>query len=179
MADDLDLDVEEEKGKGGGGAMKWIIIGVAGLVLFGGALFATLYFAGFIGGEEEEVAAADDGGKKAEEAKAKTKAPLIYQPLEPPFVVNFSADSDVRFMQVTIQVADRDPAVIERVKEHSPAIRNALVMLFSSQDPEALNTREGKERLRKEALEEVRKALKEQTGSGQLENLFFTSFVMQ
>ena len=88
-------------------------------------------------------------------------------------------EADVRFMQISIQVADRDPAVIERIKEHNPAIRNGLVMLFSSQDPEVLNTREGKEQLRQDALEEVRSVLEQMTGRGRLENLYFTSFVMQ
>ena len=94
-------------------------------------------------------------------------------------MVNFNDDSDVRFLQVTLQIATRDPAVIEQVKEHAPAIRNNLVMLFSNQDPAVLNTREGKETLRTQTLEEVRKVLEEQTGEGGVENVYFTSFVMQ
>ena len=52
-------------------------------------------------------------------------------------------------------------------------------MLFSSQDPQALNTRDGKEKLRDETLSEVQKVLKRETGSPGVENVFFTSFVMQ
>jgi flagellar FliL protein len=52
-------------------------------------------------------------------------------------------------------------------------------MLYSNQDPATLNSREGKEMLRTQTLEEVRKVLEEQTGEGGVENVYFTSFVMQ
>jgi flagellar FliL protein len=42
-----------------------------------------------------------------------------------------------------------------------------------------LNTREGKEKLREETLEEVQKVLLEETGEPGVDNVFFTSFVMQ
>lgn len=189
--EDLDLDVEAAAPVKKSGKLKWIIIGVLGVTLLLGAAFGVLYFAGVIGGGDdtaevaEDEAAADTGhaGKedKADKkgGKAAAKAPPIYHPMEPPFVVNFTAPSDVRFMQVTLQVSARDPAVIERVKEHTPAIRNGLVLLFSGQDPAALNTREGKETLLKQCLDEVNRVLKEQTGSAGVENVYFTSFVMQ
>ena len=190
--EDLDLDVEAAAPVKKSGKLKWIIIGVLGVVLLLGATFGVLYFAGVIGGgddtaevAEDEAAAADaepadkEGKADKKGGKAAAKAPPIYHPMEPPFVVNFTAPSEVRFMQVTLQVSARDPAVIERVKEHTPAIRNGLVLLFSGQDPAALNTREGKETLLKQCLDEVNRVLKEQTGSAGVENVYFTSFVMQ
>lgn len=178
---DLDLDVEavqpEQKS---GGALKWIIIGVVGLLLLGGATYAALYFAGVVGGDATEAVAEGETGDAtaATAAKAAPKAPLIYLPMEP-FVVNFDMKADVRFMQVTLQVATRDAAVIERVKEHTPAIRNGLVMLYSSQDPIVLNTRAGKETLLQQSLDEINKVLKGQSGTAGVENVYFTSFVMQ
>jgi flagellar FliL protein len=200
--EDLDLDVEAAAPVKKSGVLKWVIAGVLGLCVLGGATFGVLYFAGILGGgddteavaEEEDAADAEDaekqdkndkhakggkGGKTGKGDKAAAKAPPIYHPMEPPFVVNFTASSDVRFMQVSLQVAARDPAVIESVKEHTPAIRNGLVMLFTGQDPVTLNTREGKEALLKQCLDEVNKVLKEQTGSAGVDNIYFTSFVMQ
>lgn len=181
--EDLDLDVEAVQPEPKSGALKWIIIGVVGLLVLGGATYAALYFAGVIGGDETEAVAEAGAADAKADAKAAAKpavpkAPQIYLPMEP-FVVNFDMNADVRFMQVTLQVAARDPAVIERVKEHTPAIRNGLVMLYSSQDPVALNTRAGKETLLAQSLEEINKVLKEQAGGGGLENVYFTSFVMQ
>lgn len=191
--EDLDLDVEAAAPVKKSGAMKWIIIGVLAVSALVGATFGVLYFAGVIGGDEDTAAVAEDeaaadaeegdksekSGKAGKGDKAAAKAPPIYLPMEPPFVVNFTASSDVRFMQVTLQVAARDQVVIDRVKEHTPAIRNGLVMLFTGQDPAVLNTREGKEALLKQCLDEVNKVLKEQTGSAGVENIYFTSFVMQ
>lgn len=181
---DLDLDVEtEDEGSGKGGGLKIVVIAIVAVLLLSSAVLAGLYFMGMLGGSEksasQDSAAMAEADSEARSSAARAEGPLIYQPLEPPFVVNFNSDSDVRFMQITIQVADRDPSVIEMVKEHNPAIRNGLVMLFSSQQPDVLNTREGKEQLRADALNEVRHVLKQMTGKGKLENLYFTSFVMQ
>lgn len=176
--EDLDLDVEAVQPEKKSGALKWIIVAVVALLVLGGATYAALYFAGVIGGDATE-AVAEDAAAEAKSAKpAAPKAPLIYLPMEP-FVVNFDMNADVRFMQVTLQVATRDPAAIERVKEHTPAIRNGLVMLYSSQDPVVLNTRAGKETLLKQSLDEINKVLKEQSGSAGVDNVYFTSFVMQ
>ena len=183
--EDLDLDVESAEPVKKSGGLKLIIIGVVGLVLLIGASLGVLYFAGVIGGSDAatvtEDAATDAKAGSASKAGAKggPKTPQIYLPMDPPFVVNFDAAASVRFMQVTLQVAARDPLVIERVTEHTPAIRNGLVMLYSSQDPVALNTRAGKEALLRESLEEINRVLKEQTGSAGVENVYFTSFVMQ
>lgn len=191
--EDLDLDVEAAAPAKKSGKLKWIVIGVIGLLLLVGATVAVLYFAGVIGGDDDagnadeaETASAEHGkadkGDKAdkkEHGAAEAKAPLIYQSMEPPLIVNFDSNANVRFMQVTMQVAAHDPLVIERVKEHTPAIRNGLLMLYSSQDPTVLSTRQGKETLLKQSLEEVNRVLTEQSGEGGVENVFFTGFVMQ
>jgi len=180
--DDLDLDVEgvDEAPKS---KSKMLIIIAVVVLLLGVSAVATLVLTGILSGDEEVVAEESASDAKADskksDAKKKSKAPLNYVPLDPPFVVNFNADSDIRFLQITVEVGTRDPGVIEVIKEHRPSIRNSLVMLFSSQDPYVLNTREGKEKLRDETLSEVQKVLKDETGSAGVENVFFTSFVMQ
>ena len=59
------------------------------------------------------------------------------------------------------------------------AFRNALVMLFSSQDAKTLVSRDGKEKLRSDALDEIRKIVAERTQGATLDAVYFTSFVMQ
>ncbi|HHO67868.1 MAG TPA: hypothetical protein ENK12_02445 [Gammaproteobacteria bacterium] len=182
--DDLDLDVEAAAPKKSGKS-KLIIIVVAVVLLLGVSVTATLFLTGMLGGDEAvaEEGAADGAkaGAKAKKDKAakKVKAPLNYVPLDPPFVVNFADDSEARFLQVTVELGTRDTEVIDQIKEHRPAIRNNLVMLFSSQDPVSLNSREGKEKLRSDTLAEVQKVLKAETGEAGVEAVFFTSFVMQ
>lgn len=175
--DDLDLDVDGADAAPKSKSKMFIIMGIVVLFL-GVSAAATLALTGVLSKEEDRSATPAATGKDGDQ-QTRSKAPLNYVPLDPAFVVNFSGDSDVRFLQVTVEVGTRDPAVIDQVKEHRPAIRNALVLLFSSQQPEVLNTREGKEKLRSESLAEVQKVLKQETGRQGVESVFFTSFVMQ
>ena len=153
---------------------KIIIILVSVLVLAGGGAGAYFYFnQPHQGSAGAEAGSAD--GKDGDHAKA---APVYYA-FDPAFVVNFQDSSAIRFLQVTIEVMSRDPVAIEAVKTHMPVIRNSLVLLFSSQTPENIMTREGKEKIRTDALKEIQTVMKEQTGSPSVEAVYFTGFVMQ
>lgn len=114
------------------------------------------------------------------EAAAAPPAEPIYVALDPPFVVNFEAGGQVRFLQVAAQAMTRDPASAELIKRHDPMVRNAMLLLLAGQSYESIATREGKEALRRRALDEVRAVVKAQGGDGaKVEDLYFTSFVMQ
>ena len=119
----------------------------------------------------------------AEEAKPAEAMPQVMAPtyisLNPPFVVNFEDQSLVRFLQVTVEVMTRDPEAVAAVEQHMPRIRNNLVLLFSSQSYQTLSSREGKIKIRKQALTEVQSILEEQTGKPGIDEIYFTSFVMQ
>jgi flagellar protein FliL len=106
--------------------------------------------------------------------------PPLFLALDPPFVVNFDAEQAVRFLQIAVQVETRDPATIELLKTNDPVVRNDLLLLFANQKYAQLSTREGKEALRNQALESVRKVLSRAGGQPErLEAVYFTSFVMQ
>ncbi len=178
--DDLELDID------GGEAQKTkprsklfiIITGVVLLLCVSAA--ATVMLTGILSGEQEDDVADQTGSdKKAGKKQKQAKAPLNYVPMDPPFVVNFAADTDIQFLQITVEVGTRNPEVVDLVKEHRPAIRNSLVMLFGNQDPDTLNTREGKETLRNQTLAEIQKVMTEETGDAGVDSVFFTSFVMQ
>ena len=62
---------------------------------------------------------------------------------------------------------------------HDALVRHQIVMLLSRQSEKSLSTPEGQEALRVEALSMVQEALKKETGKEQIEDLFFTSFVVQ
>jgi len=118
--------------------------------------------------------------KDAEEKPSgKPPAPAIYLKMDPQMVVNFDATSEVKFLALDIEFMARDQAVIDDVTRNMPKIRNNILMLISNRDYKTLMTREGKDKLRLEALEEAKKVLKQETGSAKLEDLFFTSFVVQ
>ena len=158
---------------GGGNKMMFIMMGVMFIVLLGG--MAGMFFL-MKGGSKTEGA---KGEEHAEEEKA-PKAAAIYVGFEPPFVVNFPADSPVKFLQLTVQIMTRELAVEHEIKGNDPAIRDALLTLFGQQTADKLSTSEGKEALRREALEAVRKVIKAEGGEAdKIEAVYFTSFVMQ
>jgi flagellar protein FliL len=197
-ADDNDGDDKVKAKSGGKGMLMMVLGGVLLLGLsIGGSVLVTKSMLG--GGGQEDVA--EDDGAAAKDAHGKTadkkakkgdkkgdkkgKAeqveakPAVYLSLEPPFVVNAEGQGSAHYLQVSMDVMARDAAVIETMKKHMPVIRNNLIMLLSSQKQAEVSTRDGKEKLRADALAEIQKVLTEQTGEPGVEAVYFTIFVMQ
>jgi len=152
----------------GGGKKVLIIIVVLILVLAGGG------FAAFkmMGGKADP--------KKKEAVKKEQLLPARYVTLDPPFVVNFQAESTVRFLQITIGIMTRDVDVEKLIKDNDPRIRNDLLLILGNQNYESVSRLEGKEELRGRSLEAVRAVVKDSGGEPKkVEALYFTSFVMQ
>ena len=110
--DELEEGVEAEPAKGGS---KGLIITVVLLLVLGGGGFAAFKL---LGGKE------DPKGKEA--AKKEQLLPARYVTLDPPFVVNFQAESAVRFLQITIGIMTRDLEIEKIIKDNDPRIRNDL-----------------------------------------------------
>ncbi len=102
----------------------------------------------------------------------------IYFAIDPPLVVNFEDSAAVRFLQITVELMARDQKAIDGVQKNVPLIRNNLLLLISNRDYKSLMSREGKEKLRQEALTEVRNISKKE-GAPPVDDLLFTSFVVQ
>ena len=124
---------------------------------------------------------AKNGAESAEKAaQPAAKLPAVYVRLDPPFVSNFESRGAMRFLQVSVEIMTRDPVTADLIKLHDPMIRNDLLMLFGDQTYDTISTTEGKEKLRTDALESVRKVVSGEGGDGsRIEQLYFTSFVMQ
>jgi flagellar protein FliL len=117
---------------------------------------------------------------EVEETPPAPPAPPLYTRINPSLVVSFQSGSSVRFLQVTLEAMARDQAAVEAFELHSPRIRNDLLLLFASKSLDGLATREGQEMVRKEALEAVKAIIaKESPGGPNIEDLYFTSFVVQ
>ena len=95
-------------------------------------------------------------------------------------VVNFEAESTVRFLQISIGVMTRDEKIEHLIRDNDPRIRNDLLLILGNQNYQTVSKLEGKEELRKRCLESVRAVIAESGGEGPaVEALYFTSFVMQ
>lgn len=176
-----DEDADEKPKKKGFSFLKLFLFVILPLLITSGTV-TGLYVAGVFGGGDTQATSEDgesaDAGQDGEEDKGEA-GPAIYVALDPPFVVNFADTGSARFLQITVEVMTRNPKVEEDVKRHMPAIRNNLVMLFSSQTTESVGTLEGKEALRDETLASIQDILETETGDPGIEAVYFTSFVMQ
>lgn len=126
-----------------------------------------------------EAPADDAGAAEGEEGAPSGSGPPQYVEMNPAFVVNLEDDEALRYMQIDIEVMTRDASVVDAVKLHMPLIRNNLLLLFGQKHYHELVTREGKEKLRAEALAEVQAVMTKEIGKPGVEELYFTSFVMQ
>jgi flagellar FliL protein len=166
-----DKTATQPKGKSRAKLFLIIVIGAA-VVLLGAGVGAAWWLT-----SGKHPAAAPVSEPKAAPSPS---GPPLFVGLDPPFVVNFDAEQAVRFLQVAVQLETRDPATIELLKTNDPIVRNDLLLLFANQKYAQLSTREGKEALRGQALEAVRKVLAAAGGHPErLEAVYFTSFVMQ
>jgi flagellar FliL protein len=157
-------DAPRKKGKG-----KLLFIVVA-LLLVGAGVGGWLAFK-----PKGDAATAAAGDRPAAPHSA-----ALYYKYDPAFVVNFGGEGSARYLQVMVEAMTRDAAMLELLKNNEPAVRNDLVLLFSSQDNATLLSADGKEKLRAAALEAVRKVIGAEGGDGKLiESVYFTSFVIQ
>jgi len=157
--------------KAGGGRGTILILAAALLVVSAVCGYALFTLRGHAG----------EGNAHAAEAKGHDKpaGPALYLPLEPAFVVNFQKADALSYLQVGVTLMAHDPAAIQAAKDTDPVIRNALVMLFSSQDYTALADTAGKQKLQAKALASVQKIVEDKLGRPGVDALYFTSFVMQ
>jgi flagellar FliL protein len=154
----------------GGGKMKLVFIILGALLLIGGSIGGTLLI---VGGDDETAAA-----EVSEEVEPSRDDPS-YVDLKPAFTVNLAPNDPVGFLQISMQVLTFNDDVAKDLEKHKPLIRNNLLVLFGQQSSAELRAAEGKERLQKSALDTVQKVINQHGSGGEVDNVFFTSFVMQ
>ena len=164
-AEELDLG-EEKSGK----SKLIIIIAAVAVLLIGGGVAA--YFLLFSGDEE----AAEEGTEEVAE-EAEEKGPAQYLALDPPFVVTLPGKPSL--LQVGVSVRFTGEGLADFVSHNDPMVRHNLLNLLSSVDAKALKQRAAKEALQQQMLDELNRVLKELNAPGEIEALYFTSFVMQ
>jgi flagellar FliL protein len=143
-------------------------------------IIALLLVGGAVGGWLAFKPKADGAATADKPEKQKPAAAALYFKFDPAFVVNFGGEGSARYLQVMVETMTRDPIMLDLIKNNEPAVRNDLVLLFSSQESATLLSNEGKEKLRQAALEAIRKVVAAEGGDPKLiESVYFTSFVIQ
>lgn len=185
--EELELDVTQSKGS----KMTTIllIVVIVLLLIIGGV--AGWYFL-----------LKDDGGDSGSGAKETVAlGPIQYFTMTPEFVVNFGPDSKVRYLQVDLQVSTRDEVALKALTTYRPVLRNDILVILSGLSFDELKSRGGKEALQTKLLNSINKVIslsikssvdgsnEDETGAdtnsgttkkkGPIENVYFTSFIMQ
>lgn len=97
------------------------------------------------------------------------------------FVTNFGEvqSGPLRFLKadVTLHIAEGGNRI--DLEKHKAQIRNDLIFLFKSQKEADLATVEAQTVLAQRALQIVQEAMVKETGHPQVDDLFFTSLVIQ
>lgn len=101
-----------------------------------------------------------------------------YFQLQAPFTSNMT-DTDA-FAQITVAVSTYyDYRVIAAIKMHEMAIRSQVLMMLAEQPEEQLVTPDGKRMLQGKIRGIINDVLKQKTGYGGVDNVYFTNFVIQ
>jgi flagellar protein FliL len=101
-----------------------------------------------------------------------------YFQLQAPFTSNMS-DTDA-FAQISVAVSTYyDLRVVEAIKTHEMAIRSQVLMLLAQQPEAMLSTPDGKRQLQAKIKTIINDVLKQKTGYGGVDNVYFTNFVIQ
>jgi flagellar protein FliL len=143
--------------------LKWmLIIGSAALLIGAGGGGAAWYFI-----------RAQDGGANAPKLK-----PPVFVNLET-FTVNLQPEHSEQHLQTNLTLKVEDSRTVEEIKLHMPEVRNRILLLLSSKTASQLMTVEGKRKLALELETEINQQFALRDAGHAVENVLFTSFVIQ
>ncbi len=109
-----------------------------------------------------------------EEGDEGAREPGIMHPLGS-FIVNLKDDEGSRYARVNIDVDLENEEMVAEIEKRKSQIRDMILMIISSKTAEDIRSVEGKQALRQEILEALRRVFKD----GGVHGLFFTEFVIQ
>jgi len=169
MAANKDTPQEEQEEATGGNKKKLIIIIIGVLLLVGISVGATIML---VGGDKSP-----ETPEVVEEVVPEKEDPN-YVELKA-FTVNLGPNDPVGFLQIQINVLTYFSEVAEEIETHKPLIRNNLTLWFGEQNSADLRSQEGKVQLQLKAKESIQQVINKYGNGGEIDNVFFTNFVMQ
>lgn len=155
-----------------------IIVSVVALMFgVGGAFVAVKFLGGSGKGAESSKVEAEVKAESKNEVGGKhgqAASPGAMFDLDP-FIVNLADTPDVRYLKLTLKLeVDSEPVAAE-LSSRIPQIRDAILVLLSSKDVNAVRTTQGKFQLRDEITQRINGLLKKPG----IRSAYFTEFVVQ
>jgi len=127
----------------------------------------TLIVAGYAYAEDES-----EEGATPEKSK--------YVDLAPSFVTNFGLSTKkMQYIKADITLRAPTQVAVDAIEANAPLIRHQIVMLLSRQTNDMMALPNSQETIRVEALRVSREVLEAETGEPQINDLLFTTFVIQ
>jgi flagellar FliL protein len=156
---------------------KTILISAIASIILGAASGAAYFFMG------SEAAPEDANAEPGQEAKPAVKAEPAKPPrflVMEPFTVNLQRDAAIdQFLQISFSLQLEDEKQEELVKLYMPQARSRLLLLLSGKKASEISSVEGKKQLAKEILDQLRIPFSSQVRPLGVNEVFFTSFVIQ
>ena len=192
---DAEVEVEGE-GKKKSPLVKIIILAVGGIVVLAGTVVGTMFLTGFFdrkdinemekrlaeleakAGEGKEDDKAKGPQKVAKESPELTRFENSYMELEKPLVSNLTGTRKV--IQVNLSIMTHyDERVFKNVKKHEPALRSVALDAMRQSTEADLGTPDFRKNLAIKIRDEMNAVLTKYEDFGGIEEVFFTSFVVQ
>ena len=197
-------DKVETEPKKKGKFKKLLFIGVAAIALIGAGAGVGIYFGALSAHEAKpedhfpKLVLRSDGEPEAAEGEGKEAPPKVgtvsvpndkfkvdprkyeitYYPITDAFTTNLADGSG--FLQVGISLSTfYDGKVINNIKRQAVPIRSVVLMVLAEQDPALLSTSQGKQRLQRQLTAAINDVLRDKEGFGGIDNVYFTSLVIQ
>ena len=187
-----EAEAGEEEPKKKKPIVKIIIIAVLAIVLLVGVVFVTLFFSGFY--EKKAELEADDKLEELEAAasKAKVEAPSKikkeapeatrfeknYMQMEKELMTNITGSKKVMVVQLAL-MTHYDSRVFDNVKKHEFALRSAMLDVMRQSTEADVAKPEFRKNLAAKLKDVMNELLENYEDFGGIEDVFFTSFVMQ
>jgi flagellar protein FliL len=149
--------------------IKWIILILAFVLLFGAGIGVILYWAPWKSQGNEGTKNSPSGEKQT----TGNKQGYLYK-LDP-FIVNLADPGALRFLKVKLDIESNDEKVKEEYEKRLPQLRDAVLMILSKKQYADINSSEGKEKLR----EEIKVSLNQLLETFKIKTIYFTEFVIQ
>lgn len=169
-----DMSLDEEGSPQGGSKKKLIIIIVAVVLLLGGGVAA--YFLLFSGDDSEAVT---EQVTEVSDQASDSHLSATYVAMPRPFVFNVMDGKRDRLVQIKVQLMVRGAENEALAKKHIPLLEGTLVRIFGGATVAQLRSPEGKDLLRKTALDGLNEATKKLEGKELIRTVLFTGFVLQ
>lgn len=179
-----------------GGKKKLILLVVGGLVLVGGGVAGGMFAAGLGLGGAHAGPVEDPNSPKLVLREGQSADPTVdhkpvgsfapdprrykasYYTMEQAFTSNLRDTDGIAQLSLGVSTF-YDAKVLDNFKDNEMPIRSAVLATLANEDAMVLGTPQGKAQLQQHLRDAINKVLVEKTGYGGIDDVYFTSFIIQ